>query len=118
MYTGLGVLTRDLNLFVVNKEHIRTFSEATDCIPSNIAQSLLDLVTIATKWDEMVISGCKKPFMKGTYTITKEVNHNEKLINALTIVSKAPSFPLQSIPGSITRQQMIVEELKKEYIGT
>ena len=65
--SGYGVLTREGNLYIVLKEHIRAFSETDASIPSRVAQSLLDLVSTAISWDEALI-GTKKPVLKGVFS--------------------------------------------------
>jgi len=113
-HSGLGVLTRDLRLIVARKEHIRTFAEASDCIPASTAQRLLDLMSMASAWEEISIAGCPKPLLQGTYSQT-EATGDDKLAAALDTVAAAPEFPSQPLPGSVVRQQLIVADLRREY---
>jgi len=103
-----------LKLFVVQKDHIRTFAEASDSISPTTAQSLLDLVTMSQSWEEIILPDCKKPCLQGLYP-TKDINTNDKLSQALALVQSTTSFPLPALPGSITRQMQLVTELQQEY---
>jgi hypothetical protein len=48
---------RDGQLCIVRKEHIRAFAEPEDSIPPSSAQRLLELVSLATVWDDETIAG-------------------------------------------------------------
>ena len=99
---------------MVQKDHIRTFAEASDSIPPTTAQSLLDLVTMSQSWEEITLPDCKKPCLQGLYP-TIDIDTNDKLSQALALVQSTSSFPLPAIPGSITRQRQLVTELQQEY---
>jgi hypothetical protein len=104
-----------LKLFVVQKDHIRTFAEASDSIPPTTAQSLLDLVTMSQSWEEIILPDCKKPCLQGLYSMKDIIDTNDKLSQALVLVQSTTSFPLPALPGSITRQMQLVTELQQEY---
>lgn len=50
-------LSRDGQLCIVRKEHIRAFAEPEDSIPPSSAQKLLELVSLATVWDDEIMPG-------------------------------------------------------------
>ena len=99
---------------MVQKDHIRTFAEASDSISPTTAQSLLDLVTMSQSWEEIILPDCKKPCLQGLYP-TKDIDTNDKLSQALALVQSTTSFLLPTLPGSITRQMQLVTELQQEY---
>jgi hypothetical protein len=41
---GLGVITRDGDLLVVNKEHVRSFGDTDQGLPPKVTQALLELI--------------------------------------------------------------------------
>ena len=86
--SGYGVLTREGNLYIVLKEHIRAFSETDASVSSKVAQHLLDLVSAATSWDEVSI-GTKKPVLKGLFdegSLMDHVSKNGKSMHVMHLI--------------------------------
>ena len=52
-----SISSRDGQLCIVRKEHIRAFAEPEDSIPPSSAQKLLELVSLATVWDDEIMPG-------------------------------------------------------------
>ena len=56
-------LNREGCLCIVRKEHIRAFAEPEDSIPPTSAKDLLELISLATVWEDKAISGEQYNFM-------------------------------------------------------
>jgi hypothetical protein len=108
---GFGVMTKEGRLCIVRKEHIRAFAEPEDSISPLKAQALLELVSQATIWDDVLIQGCKLPMLESKYTLEGIVNRPE-IEEVLALVSEAKAFPVAKLPGSVIRQKEIVAELE------
>ena len=98
---------------MVRKEHIRAFAEPEDSIAAKNALSLLELVSTATRWEDMILENCKTPILESHYDPEK-LGDNEDIRVALEAVGQAKPFPPPKLPGSVIRQREIVEELENE----
>jgi hypothetical protein len=102
-------------LFIVRKEHIRAFAEAEDSISPKQAQFLLELVSVASEWDDVPVDGCKRDILEGKYVLTDLAPENTRDVEeALGAVKKAKPFPVPQLPGSVVRQRVIVEEIEQD----
>eukprot|EP01035_Chromulina_nebulosa_P019087 gene19087-24915_t len=93
---GYGVITISRALYLVNKEHIRCFTESDKSITAKSAQSLLDL---------------------GIYSIDNIKNNKEIIISLFNDFKSYDPIPIPSLPGSVLRQQsndseLVIEALK------
>lgn len=108
-------ILRDGDLLVVQKDHIRSFADTDYAIAVKTSQQLLELVTIATSWEDIAVPVCKSPMMRGVYP---EENLDETLTAAMRELKNSKQFPLPSMPGSVKKQKAIVDDILDEYNGS
>ena len=71
------------------------------------------MVPLATAWEELHIEGCKKPALVATYSLASTSDETHPLLGlALEGVRQAKPFPQPQLPGSVVRQQMIIDDIK------
>lgn len=111
---GFGVITRTCKLLIVQKEHIRAFSEGGHSISPREASHLLDLVSLASDWVEMKpLVGCKSSIYESAYCNPAKFE-SQGMLDALVAVRGTEDIPVPPTPGSVLRQKMIVDELLLE----
>lgn len=126
---GYGVITRDLRVLVVQKEHIKSFLDDDVSLPPRAASALLQALDHVDVWDEVELPGGRKPIIEGRLQIdvatgvstsVSVVDPNElnELRYAIQTVRESPVAPVKDVPGAVIRQQNIVKELEVELAET
>ena len=111
---GFGIILSDGNtLQIVNKEHIKAFSETEDSLSVGKAQDLLDLMDRVPTWEEVKLVGCKRPYLRGTYD--KRILSTEPKLSIAVDEVRSSTLEIHiKEPGSLMKQKKIVEELEQE----
>ena len=111
---GFGIILSDGNtLQIVNKEHIKAFSETEDSLSIGKAQDLLDLMDKVSSWEEVKLSGCKRPYLRGSYD--KRILATEPKLSRAVDEVRSSTLEIQiREPGSLMKQKKIVDDLEKE----
>lgn len=113
-FVGYAVIKTDGQIMVARKEHIRSFADTDDCLPAKTSQTLLELVTLCTEWEELKVESCKTTLLSGYYPVN-EVYNDVKMQRALDyIANKEPIGALAQSPGSILKQKNLVREIEEQ----
>jgi len=120
-FDGYGVITKEGQVLLARKEHIRSFADTDDCIPPKTAQTLLELVSLCNEWEEVAVENCQTSLLVGAYPLN-EVYNDVKIQHALDTLSSRDPFPSPpQSPGSIIKQKSILktmeDQLKKHPIS-
>lgn len=113
-FVGYAVIKPDGQIMVARKEHIRGFADTDDCLPAKTSQTLLELVTLCTEWEELKVDSCTATLLSGYYPVN-EVYNDVKMQRALDyIANKDPTGALSQSPGSILKQKNLVREIEEQ----
>lgn len=98
----------------MQKEHIRCFADTNSVsITISDAQILTELISLASDWQSVDVSGCKHALLQGVFDVN-EIILSPKVFETFNHVKTLSSIPLPELPGSVIRQQNICHEIKSE----